>query len=79
MKGFIPSLTFSEGTLKSCVILSPHNSPFHLGSYERCIFLLRKKRGGKQTKKLLETHLCFLFQLNKPKTHIGFPIGKASD
>lgn len=59
MKGFIPSLTFSEGILKSCVILSPHNSPFHLGSYERCIFLLRKKRGGKQTKKLLETHLAF--------------------
>lgn len=54
LKGFITSVKFSQWTLKSCGSLSPNNSPFHLGSYERkYIFFsrLEKDRGGRKERK----------------------------
>lgn len=46
------------------------------------LFLLRKKKKKKDVKtnqKNTEDSALSLFQLNKPKTHIDFPTGKASD
>lgn len=82
-EGIYPFSEILWGNLKSCVILSPNNSPFHLGIYERqCIFfscLEKKGKRGKTHQKTTKESASFLFQLNKPKTHIGFPTGKASD
>lgn len=82
-EGIYPFSEILWGNLKSCVILSPNNAPFHLGIYERqCIFfscLEKKGKRGKTHQKTAKESASFLFQLNKPKTHIGFPTGKASD
>lgn len=44
------------------------------------LFLLRKKKKDVKTnQKTTEDSALSLFQLNKPKTHIDFPTGKASD